>query len=201
MSNFNRINQFKDGMGKPLQCTAYQLIWYDKYWDINFFLKYCKIATRQNCNRTTIVPLIMLNTCYNNCVKTRRVRARPSPYTNFCTVWQNEKCTLSPIWRKMKCRTDESGISFESNIELNILEISKTNWISNANIQWLQILLESWRLNGIGMSCWDAASSRGHNALIFLFTFWPNHENNVLQPPNICSHILYTYTHTSLQIN
>ena len=30
---------------------------------------------------------------------------------------------------------------------------------------------------------------------IFLFTFWPDHENDFLQPPNFSSHILCTYTH------
>ena len=56
---------------------------------------------------------------------------RHPSYTNLCTVWRNEKCTLSPILRKMKCGANESGISFKSNIESNILEISKTNRISN----------------------------------------------------------------------
>ena len=34
---------------------------------------------------------------------------------------------------------------------------------------------------------------------MFLFTFWPNHENDFSQPPNLSSHILYTYTHIRLQ--
>ena len=115
---------------------------------------------------------------------------RHSPYNNFFTVWRNEKCTLSPIWQKMKCGTDKSRISFES----NILEISK----SNTNIQWLQIRLEYIRLNGIRMSCRDTASSRGHNASIFLFTFWPNHENNILQvtaAKHTLTYLMYIYTH------
>ena len=66
------------------------------------------------------------------------LRARPSPFSNFFTVWRNEKCMLPPIWQNMKCGTNDSGITFEWNIESNILEISKTN----TNIEWLQIRLE-----------------------------------------------------------
>ena len=37
---------------------------------------------------------------------------------------------------------DESGISVESNIESNIVEISNTNRISKKNIQWHQVRIE-----------------------------------------------------------
>ena len=80
---------------------------------------------------------------------------------------------------------------------------------SNTNIQ-SSVASNSIRiLNGVEMSCWDAASSTHKSvpesaalwpyASIFLFNFCPNHENNFLQPPKLSSHILYTHTHTRLQ--
>ena len=82
---------------------------------------------------------------------------RHSPYTNFFTVWRNKKCTLSPIWRKMKCGTDESGISFES----NILEISKTNRIEyEYSVASNSIRILKTERYHVMMSCRGAASSR-----------------------------------------
>ena len=63
-------------------------------------------------------------------------------------------------------------------------------------------------LNGVDVSWRDAASSPGighksvpeSSASIFLFIFWPSHENDFLQSPNL-SHILCTYKHTSKEYN
>ena len=66
---------------------------------------------------------------------------------------------------------DESGMSFESNIESYILEISNMNRIEYE----YSVASNSIRiLNGVEMSCRDAASSRGrrHKSVLFGICFF-----------------------------
>ena len=80
-----------------------------------------------------------------------------------------------------------------------MLNTYDSNFKSNTNIQWHQIQLEYWTVSGCvagtqhksvpeSEATWPYAS-------IFLLTFWPNHENDFLQLPNVN----LTYAHTRLQ--